>query len=248
MTAEAPLRAPDVIDLTDAHPRPAVPAARRFTSVTTAPAARTTTSVLLCGVAPVPAHGLVEALRQHGVDGTTARDLAALRDPLDGTTGPAPQVDVVAVPAGTVAAAAGLLQRVAGRAPALVALLDDPAPASYAAALRAGARGAVHTGGPLGGVVAALCAAARGFTVLPGGVARALCLPLVGVRVPEVTTDERSWLRLLAAGVPVSELAARTSYSEREMYRLLGRTYQRLGASNRTEALLIAQRAGLLEA
>jgi DNA-binding CsgD family transcriptional regulator len=54
-------------------------------------------------------------------------------------------------------------------------------------------------------------------------------------------------LRHLADSGTVASLARTVGYSEREMYRLLGGVYARLGASNRTEALLLAERWGLLE-
>ncbi|WP_432573662.1 hypothetical protein [Kineococcus sp. SYSU DK005] len=116
----------------------------------------------------------------------------------------------------------------------------------HLAALRAGAHGVVHAGAPVGELIAVIDAAARGFTVLPAPVARALCAPLAIPAAPQVSPQERAWLRQLATGACTAQLAARSSYCEREMYRLLRRTYQRLGAANRTEALLIAQRAGLL--
>ena len=55
---------------------------------------------------------------------------------------------------------------------------------------------------------------------------------------------------LRAAGyhaMTVAGLARRFSHSEREMYRLLSATYQRLGVQSRTEALLAAQRHGLFD-
>ena len=55
-----------------------------------------------------------------------------------------------------------------------------------------------------------------------------------------------AWLRALADGVTVSSLARASGYSQREMYRLLAALYARLGADSRTDALLRADRAGLL--
>jgi DNA-binding CsgD family transcriptional regulator len=45
----------------------------------------------------------------------------------------------------------------------------------------------------------------------------------------------------------VGELAESVGYSERAMYRQLRRLYERLGATNRTEALLQALRRGLID-
>ncbi|WP_432570189.1 helix-turn-helix transcriptional regulator [Kineococcus sp. SYSU DK005] len=136
----------------------------------------------------------------------------------------------------------------------LVVLLDEPdraaQPSAYLSALRAGAHGIARTAAPLAELIAVIDAAARGFTVLPAAVARALGAQLAAAAVPtpQLSTAERTWLRQLSDGASVSEVAVRSGYSERETYRLLARTYQRLGASSRTEALLIAQRAGLLTA
>ena len=51
---------------------------------------------------------------------------------------------------------------------------------------------------------------------------------------------QAEWLRSLSQGMTVDELADRAGYSERAMYRQLRRLYERLGAANRTEALLQA--------
>ena len=55
------------------------------------------------------------------------------------------------------------------------------------------------------------------------------------------------WLRALAAGATVHQLAERIGYSEREMYRLLRAVYDRLGVPNRTQALVWATRQGILD-
>ncbi|NAZ84792.1 response regulator transcription factor, partial [Kineococcus indalonis] len=220
-----------------------IPASRRPSIVPAAPAGADV-SVLVCGVPPVSAHGIVAAVQQHGMRGERSRDLAELQERL----ALAPGTRVVLTALGAARATAHLLQRCTGGEVAMVVLLDDPAPSQHVAALRAGARGVAHAAAPLADLLAVLSAAARGFTVLPAAVAQALCLPLVTTRAVDVPAEERGWLRQLARGVSVAELAVRSSYSEREMYRLLNRAYQRLGAANRTEALLVAQRAGLLSA
>jgi DNA-binding NarL/FixJ family response regulator len=57
---------------------------------------------------------------------------------------------------------------------------------------------------------------------------------------------EISWLRELAGGLTVAQLAERSGYSERAMFRLLRRVYVRMQVRNRTEALLRAREQGLL--
>lgn len=59
--------------------------------------------------------------------------------------------------------------------------------------------------------------------------------------------DEVAWLRRMAAGATVAEIADDVGYSERAMFRSLKSLYLRLGVRNRTEALLWASRRGLLD-
>jgi DNA-binding NarL/FixJ family response regulator len=61
-----------------------------------------------------------------------------------------------------------------------------------------------------------------------------------------VTPEEIDWLRLLADGATIHELADKVGYSERALYRILHGLYGRMRVSNRTEAILQAKRWGLL--
>jgi DNA-binding NarL/FixJ family response regulator len=72
-------------------------------------------------------------------------------------------------------------------------------------------------------------------------------LPPATLPPPSLTDVEQAWLRRLAAGGTVAGLARGCGYSEREMYRRLSDMYSRLGARTRTEALLLAERFGLLD-
>jgi DNA-binding CsgD family transcriptional regulator len=56
-----------------------------------------------------------------------------------------------------------------------------------------------------------------------------------------------AWIVELSRGSTVVALAERYGYSERVMFRRLGEVYARLGAMNRAEALVAAERFGLLE-
>ncbi|SDQ10006.1 LuxR C-terminal-related transcriptional regulator [Quadrisphaera sp. DSM 44207] len=191
-------------------------------------------------MAPVYGHGLCSALAHSGMRSALVPDLEELEAAAgDGAT----CLLVVPQELGTRALAAldGRRRRVE-----LVLLLRDDRPSSYLTGLRAGARSFVHPRARLPEVVAVLRGAARGLTLLPPAVVRSLCRPLHTQPAPQLSERERSWLRQIAAGVTVAELAQRSSYSEREMYRLLGSVYRRLGAKNRTEALFTAQRSGLL--
>ncbi len=58
---------------------------------------------------------------------------------------------------------------------------------------------------------------------------------------------ERQWLRSLAEGATVVEVAAASGYSARHMRRLLADVYRRLGVTGRVPALVAAAKLGLLD-
>jgi DNA-binding NarL/FixJ family response regulator len=92
-------------------------------------------------------------------------------------------------------------------------------------------------------------AAVSGKSLLPVKVVRALSVPRPVTEEDEETTpspQEIGWLRELAMGTTVARLADRAGYSERAMFRLLRELYLRIGARNRTEALMRAQERGWL--
>ncbi len=91
-------------------------------------------------------------------------------------------------------------------------------------------------------IAAAVHAAARGLNVIPAEMARN---PGESLGV-DLTDDEVEWLRSLADGMSVPELANRSGYSTRVMFRLLGRTYKKVGATGRAGALVRSARAGLI--
>src|SRR4030042_3857 len=62
---------------------------------------------------------------------------------------------------------------------------------------------------------------------------------------PRVDEEETEWLEELAQGSTVVSLADAYGYSERVMFRRLHDLYGRLGAANRSEALINAGRLGL---
>lgn len=64
--------------------------------------------------------------------------------------------------------------------------------------------------------------------------------------VVSVSPTKVGWLRALASGTTVTQLAAQAGYSERAMYRLLRSLYQDLGVSSRVEALILAHGRGWL--
>ncbi len=130
----------------------------------------------------------------------------------------------------------------------VVALLPDPDPASFLAALRAEDDGVADWRAPPEEVAAVVAAAAGGQVHLPADVARELAAAVL--RPPatvRIDPREAAWLRDLAGGVTVAQLARRAGYTERALYRLLHRLYTRMGAESRVEALLLATRWGVLD-
>jgi DNA-binding NarL/FixJ family response regulator len=127
----------------------------------------------------------------------------------------------------------------------VVAVLDDASVAGYVRALSAGAAGAVPRDASPAVIRAAFEAAVNGDTLLPIEVVRALAAqPQSPQPAGEPSTREIGWLRDLAQGLSVARLANRAGYSERMMFRLLRDLYTKLGAANRTEALIRARDRG----
>lgn len=192
--------------------------------------------VALVGLGPVYAHGLRAVLSATGLRCTVLPSAEGLAPLLDaGTT-------VVAVSPAASSPVAGP----AADGLVTVHVLDDTGPQAYAQALRDGATSAFGVDAEPAEIMRVVLCAGFGMTLLPVAVARALNRLSVGPR-PELTEQDRVLLRLLADGVTVAGLARRFAHSEREMYRLLSATYQRLGVQSRTEALLAAQRHGLFD-
>jgi DNA-binding NarL/FixJ family response regulator len=202
--------------------------------VTSAPLLR----VVLGGLPPVYAQGLQLVLQGSGASCTVVHDLAQLPVLL---AGPHPLV-VVVPPVGV----AALPVAPAGARHAVVVVLEAATPESCAAALHAGVTGVLTAADALDDVLAVLQCAGRGQTVLRRELVQALCRPAIE-SAPPLTAVEQTWLRSLAAGGTVAGLARSCGYSEREMYRRLSTVYLRLGARTRTEALLLAERFGLLD-
>jgi DNA-binding NarL/FixJ family response regulator len=130
----------------------------------------------------------------------------------------------------------------------VVALLDDTTVRTYVQAILAGAATVIPREASPEVVRQVLEAAVAGKSFLPLEVVRALAspekLPEGDEEMPPARAIE--WLRELAQGVTVAELAGRAGYSERAMYRHLRELYARVGARNRTEALMRAHERGWL--
>jgi DNA-binding NarL/FixJ family response regulator len=90
-------------------------------------------------------------------------------------------------------------------------------------------------------------AAVSGVSLLPSDVLRALSEHrAITASGPDISDREVEWLRELAKGTTVAQLAERSGYSERAMFRLLRLLYARMQVQGRTEALMHAQQRGWL--
>jgi DNA-binding NarL/FixJ family response regulator len=115
-------------------------------------------------------------------------------------------------------------------------------------ALQAGAKGYLLKGAPRTELFAAIHEVHRGGSLLHPVVASRLLERLtVTERPEELTPRERAVLALLARGRQNKEIAADLGISERTVKFHLSSIYGKLGAGNRTEAVRIAVRQGLLE-
>jgi len=131
---------------------------------------------------------------------------------------------------------------------AVVTLLHQPTADGYRDALARGALSAAPRAGAITDIVEVVRAAVQRQTLLPASVSRALASgrPAATASTSPLGEEERSWLRELASGVSVEDLAWRLGYSRRTMYRRLSNVYRRLGASRREGALLTAVREGVI--
>ncbi len=130
----------------------------------------------------------------------------------------------------------------------VVTLVDEVNVSIVEASLGAGATGSVALNASAEEVALALSAAMARQTVLPAGIARTMAERGLRATAPgDMEETEVGWLRALAAGETVAALGGRLGFSEREMYRRLRRLYARIGARDRTDALLRAARWGWLD-
>ncbi|MEU8284160.1 hypothetical protein AB0C01_07455 [Micromonospora sp. NPDC048905] len=138
----------------------------------------------------------------------------------------------------------------------ILALVGELTTASCARALIAGAAGALARDVSANMLRSAFEQLSRGQAVLPVEVLTLLtgsstdrARATTGNRpdeAPEIvpSPQERDWLRRLATGATVAQLAQAAGYSERMMHRLLRSLYGRMAASSRTEALIRARDLG----
>lgn len=130
----------------------------------------------------------------------------------------------------------------------IIALLAEESATLGVRAIRAGARSVVARQVTVPVLRRTVEATIDGQSVLPAVVASALAFEdgSAAATSRPLSPQQVTWLRQLAAGSTVAQLADQVGYSERAMFRLLQALYQQLGARNRVQALLQAQQLGWL--
>ncbi|MFI7701090.1 hypothetical protein [Nonomuraea sp. NPDC049480] len=132
----------------------------------------------------------------------------------------------------------------------VIALIGEESAALGAQAIHVGARSVLPRGVTAGMLRRTVEATSEGQSVMPAVVATALAAGTgrAGAAPTSLTTQKVSWLRQLAEGSTVAQLARRVGYSERAMFRLLQALYQEMGVSTRIQAIVRAQEEGWLRA
>jgi DNA-binding NarL/FixJ family response regulator len=134
----------------------------------------------------------------------------------------------------------GLLREVAG-SHVVIALLDSDIAASGARAIRAGARSVLPRSAAADVLRHTVEVTIGGLAAMPAATAAALAGGTHFDRAANLSADQLSWLRQLAKGTTVAQLARRSGYSERAMFRLLRAVYRQMGVSGRLQAVMRAQ-------
>ena len=130
----------------------------------------------------------------------------------------------------------------------LVVLLGEESAAAGVRAVQAGARSVLARQVSAEVLRRTVSATIDGQAVLPAAVAAMLASGWGADAGPAraLSAEKLSWLRMLAAGSTVAQLASQVGYSERAMFRLLRSLYRDMGVGGRVEALMRAQERGWL--
>jgi DNA-binding NarL/FixJ family response regulator len=156
-------------------------------------------------------------------------------------------MDLVMPRLGGVAAIRALRERVPGaRAVVLTSFTDDD---KLLPALRAGAAGYLLKNAQPSEVVRAIRAASAGEAVLDPTVAARLVATLARDEEPldTLTPREREILVLIGKGYPNKRIAGELRVSEKTVKTHVGHVLAKLGVTDRTQAAVVAVRAGLVE-
>ncbi|NND14502.1 MAG: response regulator transcription factor [Acidimicrobiia bacterium] len=128
----------------------------------------------------------------------------------------------------------------------VLGLLPDPSMEAFQHVLAHGATSAVDWNADPEQIVDVAIAAAQEMSLIPAAVIRSISAGGPVPHTPTITAEEAQWLLSLAAGTTVAALAFEVGYSERAMFRKLHDLYVNLGVRNRSEALIAAERSGIL--
>lgn len=204
---------------------------------------------------PVPSYrrGLTAALEEAGFSTLAIAELLDLRDIHDGgvwLAGRDPSALLVTLPMN------GRWQQIedmqlASSNLTVVALLRETSAKGYGEALQIGVDGVVAWDATPEDIVHVVAAALRGQVLLPAHVAHTIATLAQRPCRPDwldwVTGEETQWLCQLAQGVKINRLADSVGYSERAMYRLLQTLYGQMKVNGRSQAVVQAERWGLLD-
>jgi DNA-binding NarL/FixJ family response regulator len=125
----------------------------------------------------------------------------------------------------------------------VIAMIESGSPADGARAVRVGARSVLSRSVTPDALRRAVEATIYGMAVMPAAVSDLL---VADSSQPAETFDAAriGWLRKLASGTTVAQLATQTGYSDRAMFRLLAALYREMGVRNRIEAIVQARDRG----
>ena len=130
----------------------------------------------------------------------------------------------------------------------VMVLAEDLRQSAVVAAVDAGAVGHVAADSPFESLVAAVDDVLHvGASLDPTSAAALVRTRPSAPAAEEISPREREALVLVASGLANKQIAARMGITDRTVKAHLTRVFQRIGASNRTEAALWARRSGLLE-
>jgi len=135
---------------------------------------------------------------------------------------------------------------------AIVILIDDPE-FSVANALYAGVRAVIPRAATAEEIVAAIQASVAGLVVLHPDALHSVLSPMPSRDRPEfhpadqiLSPREIEVLRMIAEGLSNKEIASKLGISEHTVKFHISAIFMKLGASSRTEAVIIGIRAGMI--
>jgi DNA-binding NarL/FixJ family response regulator len=140
----------------------------------------------------------------------------------------------------------------AGSAVPVIALIDNPNPGWVSRALRTGIRAILPRDAPVDEILSAIRAACAGLVLLDPDVTLELARHVQAENrdsapvLDELTQREIEVLRMLAEGLGNKQMASRLGISEHTVKFHVSSILAKLGASSRTEAVMLGIRMGLI--